>query len=318
MKSFRKTVSALLALVMVFAFSACGEQTETPAKEEQKEKAEAVYPLSESESVHTIVLVSDTQKYAQKDEDTNIAMLKALTEDKEKYNIEYVIHSGDLVQSPENTSEWETARAAMNQLNGVIPYGVLAGNHDQDTGDDRFTSFGKYFGEASYEGCDYFGGSFENCRASFQLVTVGSEDFVVVYISDDPSKGCIAFANSVFEQYSDRIGILVTHKYLEENLELEEMGEYMLKNIIEKNSNVYLVLCGHESAVGYLETKLDDGRRIIQIMGNYQDAGNASMLYLQIDEAENTLTGISYSPVEDTYEGYKNLDTDQFKIDLPW
>lgn len=302
----RKVVSILITFIFIFTFAACGAKVDTP------------YPLESGDGIYTITFVSDTQRYSQDTNGTNQAMIKALVDVKDEYNIEYVIHSGDLVQRPENDNEWQVALESMKQLDGVIPYGVLAGNHDQDVGENRFTAYSKYFGEDFYKDKSYFDASFEDCRAHSQLVTIGGKDFVVVYISDDPSSGCIDFANEIFVKYSDRIGILVTHKYMEPDLSLEEMGEYMLEKIVKPNQNVKMVLCGHESAAGYLETELDDGRTILQIMANYQDANNASMMYLQINENEKTLTGISYSPIKDTYEGYPDQDNDQFRVALPW
>lgn len=316
----KRFICLALVLVMILALSACGAKgtpVPTDFPEQEPDTQEVPFPLESGDDIYTIAFVSDTQRYSQDANGTNAKMIKALVDDKDKYNIEYVIHSGDLVQNPDNDNEWQVAREAMDQLNGVIPYGVLAGNHDQGTGDNRFTTYSKYFGEASYKDYDYFDASFEDGRAHSQLVTIGSTDFVVVYISDDPSRDCIKFANEVFAKYSDRVGILVTHKYMEPDLSLEEMGEYMLENIVKPNENVKIVLCGHESAAGYLETKVGD-RSVIQIMANYQDANNGSMMYLQINETAKTLTGISYSPIKDTYEGYRSQDDDQFRVDLPW
>ena len=65
--------------------------------------------------------------------------------------------------------------------------------------------------------------------------------------------------------------------------------------------------------------KLDDGRVVPQIIADYQDSNNkGTVMYLQIDEKAGTLTGISYSPITKSYDGYKDIDTDQFQIKLPW
>lgn len=301
----RKSKYFFLLAALLFALSGCTAGTATSR------------PLS-GKDIHTLVLVSDTQRYAQEDADTNMAMIKALADDAEKYHIEYVAHAGDLVQTPEHEDEWEVAKSALSQLDGIIPYGVLAGNHDQQTKDARFENYGRYFGDEFYSGRDYFGGSFENCRAHYQLVKIGNVEFVIVYISDDPNKACVEYANEIFSSYPDRVGILVTHKYLEADQSLEEMGEYMLEHIVKPNPNVAMVLCGHESAAGCLETGLSDGRRVLQIIGNYQDAGNGYMLYLQIDEAKGTITGMPYSPITNSSEGYPGNDTDRFSVSLPW
>ena len=50
----------------------------------------------------------------------------------QNYNLKMVVHTGDLVDTPTHTSEWEVANAAMMTLyNNGIPYCWDAGNHDQ-------------------------------------------------------------------------------------------------------------------------------------------------------------------------------------------
>ena len=93
----------------------------------------------------------------------------------------------------------------------------------------------------------------------------------------------------------------------------------MLDNIIKNNKNVSLVLCGHESAAGCKEITLEDGRTVLSVIADYQDAETpGTMMYLQINETDNTLTGLSYSPIEKSYEGYAGTEADSFTVNLPW
>ena len=306
-----------ISTCMISCLSSCTKSEEINS-DETDALSEVAFPLTSGDSIHTIAFISDTQRY---DEKTFNEVFKSLVSDKEKYNIEYVIHTGDIIQESDDLDgEWQIAKTAISQLDGIIPYGILAGNHDQETNSDTpFALYSKYFGDESYKDCDYFAGSYSDCRAMAQLITIGSTDFIFVYISDGPDKGCIDFANEMFAKYSDRVGVLCTHKYLEADLDLDDMGEYMLKKIVEPNENVKLVLCGHESVAGFVTTKLSDGREIVQIIADYQDASNSgTLMYLQIDETENTLTAISYSPLSGSYDGYRDIETDQFRISLPW
>lgn len=302
----KKIMSLLLVICLIIILSACDAKVDTQ------------YPLISDKNIHTIAFISDTQRFSEK---TFNDVYDSLIKDKDTYNIEYVVHTGDVIQEGDDLdSEWKIAKDAMRKLDGVIPYGVLAGNHDQEINSETpFARYSTYFGDSTYETCEYFAGSYSDCRAHAQLLTIGETDFVFVYISDSPDKGCIDFANETFAKYSDRVGVLCTHKYLEEDLSLDDMGEYLLKKVVEPNENIKLVLCGHESGAGFVETKISDDRTVVQIMADYQDANNeGTLMYLQIDNESKTLTGISYSPITKSYEGYKDIDTDQFQIKLPW
>lgn len=311
----KKIIALILSLSMLLAFSACAAKP-VPI-DDPTSNAEPVYALQSGDNIHTIALVSDTQKYGEK---TYNELFDAIVADKGTYGIEYLVHTGDIIQEGGDLdAKWQVAKAAISKLDGVIPYGVLAGNHDQNVNSDApFEAFSKYFGDETYEGCEYFAGSYADCQAHAQLVTIGSTDFIFVYLCSDPDIECMKFAGEMFEKYSDRVGVLCTHKYLEEDFEISETGEF-LSGIVRANENVKLVLCGHESAAGYADLKLDDGRVVPQIMADYQDANNeGSIMYLQIDEDAGTLTGISYSPITKSYDGYRDSDTDQFQIKLPW
>lgn len=315
-----KVLSLVLCFVLVLSLVGCSApvKEDEPKTDTPSSSATPVYELKSGDGIHTIAFVSDTQKYIQKGSEDTYNMMKALVDNKDKYSIEYVVHTGDIVMNPDSTEQWDLAKAAMEQLRGVIPYGLLAGNHDYGLGDDPFLNYAKTFGDEYYKDLEYFGDSYEDCRAHYQLVTIGKTDFVFVFISDDPNGECIEFANQAFAKHPDRIGVLCTHKYMEEDCDLDEMGEYMMEKIVKANKNVYMVLCGHESAAGLLETKLDDGRTVLQIMADYQDGDRGAMMYLQLNENTGKLTGISYSPITGSYDGYKNSNTDQFETNIPW
>lgn len=311
----KRIIALILSFAMLFAFSACGKE-EAPT-DDVTPTSEPAYTLQSGDDIHTIVLVSDTQRY---DEKTFNELFDDIVADKDTYNIEYVAHTGDIIQEGGDiNAKWQVAKDAIGKLNGVIPYGVLAGNHDQDVNSSApFEVFSKYFGDDTYKDCEYFAGSYADCQAHAQLVTIGSTDFVFVYLCSDPDVDCMKFAGDMFAKYSDRVGVLCTHKYLDEDFEISETGN-LISGIVKANENVKLVLCGHESTAGYSELKLDDGRVVPQVIADYQDSNNkGTVMYLQIDEKAGTLTGISYSPITKSYDGYKDIDTDQFQIKLPW
>lgn len=60
--------------------------------------------------------------------------------------IDFVIHTGDLVQTWNNPLHWNNIHRIMRQLDGKQKWMVLAGNHDSNTG-VNFTFFVNTFGE---------------------------------------------------------------------------------------------------------------------------------------------------------------------------
>ncbi|AWI13483.1 hypothetical protein CQJ30_15800 [Caldibacillus thermoamylovorans] len=59
--------------------------------------------------------------------------MKWIAENRDALNIEYVFHTGDLVDEYDDMAQWDVADRSMKVLDEAnIPYGVLAGNHDVD------------------------------------------------------------------------------------------------------------------------------------------------------------------------------------------
>jgi len=85
-----------------------------------------------------IVMLPDTQNYLQKWPESFMAQTDWIGRNRERENIAFVTHIGDVVNDPNGSKEWEAADKAMSQLDGVVPWGVCLGNHDyHDHGESR-------------------------------------------------------------------------------------------------------------------------------------------------------------------------------------
>ena len=86
----------------------------------------------------TIVHLSDTQYYSQSYPQTFTAVTQWIHDNREAWNIRYVVESGDLVQTADQIYQWDNADASLSILETPIlpefpegiPYGVTPGNHD--------------------------------------------------------------------------------------------------------------------------------------------------------------------------------------------
>ena len=113
-------------------------------------------------------------------------------------------------------------------LSANVPLGVSSGNHDvggvssyQSEGSNGLDSaltyeyFGKYAGEDLFKNLPYYGGSFENNRSHYDLITVNGHEFLFLYLgwgSSIPnihvSSKDINWAKGIFEQYPDKTVVL--------------------------------------------------------------------------------------------------------------
>ena len=85
-----------------------------------------------SESCFSIMQITDTQYISWLAPNLFYDQTSWIVNNAQNYNLKMVVHTGDLVDTPTHTSEWEVANSAMMTLykNG-IPFCWDAGNHDQ-------------------------------------------------------------------------------------------------------------------------------------------------------------------------------------------
>ncbi len=84
-----------------------------------------------SEYDFTLAWESDTQYYNAQYYDHQVAIHDYLLERREALNLQYVFHTGDIVDNHLQPYQWENADPQYQRLDDAgLPYGVLAGNHD--------------------------------------------------------------------------------------------------------------------------------------------------------------------------------------------
>ncbi|GAA1853943.1 hypothetical protein GCM10009751_08350 [Myceligenerans crystallogenes] len=213
--------------------------------------------------------------------------------------IAYVAHTGDIIENnirpfgPELEAqvrgEFEFASGAQGRIDAAgIPNGVVAGNHDNQSGQDP-TLYDEHFGPGRYEAAarnwenaSYGGtmtpGSNEN---HYDLFTAGGLDFVVVGLSYGVTRAEAEWAASVLQRYPDRNGILLTHDYIEPSASPDGRGAAfggsdgpLLYNLLVRdNPNLFLVLAGHRHGVGTnVRPPVADeiGHGVVELLADYQ------------------------------------------------
>ncbi len=227
-----------------------------------------------------------------------------------RLKVKYAFHTGDLVHVRATKSQWEFVSSEYKKWDDAgFSYGVLPGNHDID-GTNR-ASYETYFGAWRYENNWWYGGDYQNNFGHYDLRSTGGANFVFVYLGyGDHTAEDYAWVNSILEQYADRIAILSVHEYMASGEGRTERGDILFNEVVLKNPNVRMVLCGHNYNSNRTVDAIDDNgdgvadRTVYQIMANYQYAtrgGNGFMRFMECDVADGTITHRTYSPHTGTF-----------------
>lgn len=312
--------------------------TATPMPTETPEPTPTPRPYCPPEGVYTVAWISDPQHYSAKFPELYDAMTLFLRDNREQLHLAYIMHTGDLVNETAKDAQWQVASTAQSYIDD-IPNGVLAGNHDCQS-PEGFGPYATYFGEKRYRDRPWYGGSYQDNRGHYDLMTIGETDYLFVYMSYGPDKACLKWLNKIFAKYPERVGILLVHDYFEhDGAARSKQGKQLYEQVVTKNPNLYLVFCGHRYGAYRQTTALDDDndgtpdRTVHEMMFNYQAAGkvggNGYLRLLQFDDAAGTIHFLTYSPSEDDFNRFDdplNREThyevdetaEDFVIAMPW
>ncbi|MDD5704802.1 MAG: metallophosphoesterase [Kiritimatiellae bacterium] len=165
----------------------------------------------------TLVLLPDTQNYSEQYPGMFAAQTSWIVQNKDRYDIRYVLHMGDLVNCGAER-EWRHAQEAMSLLDGKVPYAIAYGNHDSTSYKDMVAGkslLSRYFPVAKFASWPTFGGVMDGDTAnSYHLFSAGGSDWIVLALEWAPRNKTVQWAHDVLAKYPDRKAILVTHAYL--------------------------------------------------------------------------------------------------------
>ncbi|MGG3282143.1 S-layer homology domain-containing protein [Paenibacillus solani] len=286
-------------------------------------------PVTEDRYDFTIGWMSDTQYYSESYPHIYESIVQWFADNKERINLQYVIHTGDIVDKEYQEYQWEAADKRMKVLeNANIPYGVLAGNHDVGHQNNDYTKYYEYFGDWRFKNMPTFGGSYKNNRGHYDLVSAGGNDFIIVYMGWGLADEEIEWMNEVVSQYPERKAILALHEYLLVSNNRAPIADKIYEKVVVPNKNVFATLSGHYHDSQLKVDELDDDgdgttdRKVYQILADYQGAAEGGLGFIrlmQFDIENNKLHMKTYSPYLNEYNYYDPIEfpgKDEFSLDL--
>lgn len=202
------------------------------------------------DSAFTFAFVGDTQKIASLARKRMSEPYEWLVEIKEEQNLQFVAGLGDITDYNSQT-EWEAAIRGVRLLDGVVPYSLIRGNHEDGYLFNHYVDYEEYTSQVA--------GNYNKMLNTYHKVTIGTLNYLFLNLDHGPSDDVLAWACEVVEAHPDYNVIVTTHGYIDHKgrfLEApDEMaptltsgfndGPAIWDGLVRKYENVVMVVCGH-------------------------------------------------------------------------
>ncbi len=268
-----------------------------------------------AETSFSVVLLPDTQNYAEKYPETYVAQTLWIRQRLQQDNTKFVIHLGDIVQTSTKKAEWENADRAMRLLDGVVPYSMVPGNHDMVVKTRDSTLYNQFFSPARFADRKWYGGHMgelnDNNYCFFEACGM---QFMVVSLEFAPRDETLEWAAEVTRRYPNHRVIVATHCYMRQKGRdtscatsykvAGNSGEQMWQKFIRKQPNIFLVISGHVLGVGLQTSVNDAGGKVLEMLTDYQglpNGGDGWLRSLEFVPSENKIHVKTYSPLLDKH-----------------
>lgn len=300
--------------------------------------SEGWYKLENIEYDYTMIHYADTQNligYGQ--EDIYYETMNWVANNKDKMNIVYLSHLGDVTQN--NTmKEWEIAKNGFSMIQGKVPYNISLGNHDYPSPSHGVgaefrdeTNFKTYFTYDWYMN-GYtdasLGGAFEenNPVNVYKCIKVGDIEYIMFALEFGPRDEVLEWVSEVLKANPNKKAMISTHSYFTRDGKLSTFdvqkyggdfkdgneGVAIWNKLVRKNKNIVLVNCGHVMGTRSQQNvrKNQAGGNVVEIMADpssiarFPDDNGLLMIYAFTNEG--TMHTYYYSPYKDMYYGTIN------------
>ena len=281
----------------------------------------------------TIVVLPDAQHYSEKYPYIFTTQTKWIVDNAQAQHIVFVSQVGDLVQDYSKNNEWENAAKAMGIIrNADIPYSVVPGNHDLNGAAGDTTYYDKYFPYTDFTSYSWYGsGQYPPQNGSpspnypsgsnannFEILSAMGQDFVILNLACTPdvlvNQDMEDWANQLLKYYSKYKAIVVTHGYISVDgryLKLTDFvgsdvsGFEIWKHIVEPNSNVVAVICGHVSGAYHASDMGEYGNTVENLLLDSQSdpyGGHGWLRLYKFYPELNKVWAVTYSPYLNQYD----------------
>jgi len=299
-------------------------------------------PTPAPEKTFSIVVLPDTQGYVTKKSKSIFeSEVNWILENRDRQNIVFVSHVGDIINRYKSDSEWKIASDNMLRLLGKLPFGFSVGNHDMLSSGES-AKFQKTFPASLFKEFDWYGGQMKNNANSYQLISAGGMDFIILHIECNAPDKVLEWANGVLEDHPDRRAMITTHMYLGPLKKPSKSSDYfdapkgrmrwhkthgkdgntpqqMWDKCFSKHRHLFLVCCGDQSRSQAMHQTAqgEHGNSVHECLSDYREG---YLRVLRFEPKENRISVMTYSPhLQKLCEGTKFVpDVDQHQFSLEY
>lgn len=280
----------------------------------------------------TVVAIPDPQTITIKDISGQVNWIKR---NRVNMNIATMAQQGDISNSPVDTNKYVAVRrefAGLSALTPSLPWGTVPGNHDY-SGAESAPVYKTYFGPTAFVPWpSWYGGSNSSTGlSSYHTFSAGGRNYLVINLEYNRENRftpdeAINWAKGVITAPENRgkPTIINTHNYLntlgQGHRNRTDNGEKIFTGLVNSNSQVFMVLCGHNRLSNYQKVTNAVGQDVFELMANWQTpegkGGDTLRLY-EFDEDAKAIHVKTYSPSLNTYytDGTNAL-SNQFDIPI--
>ena len=253
--------------------------------------------LDKSKGEWSLLVIPDTQHYVDKSLHHK-APLSAMVEAfdwivliADDLNIKMVQGLGDITQGLTIDSEWKNVSEVWYKLEGKVPFAPNTGNWDDEA------KFKEYFPESRFVNEPWWGGNYDGILNSYQLMTIGNEDYLFLNVNYYEDENNINWINSIIDSYQDRMAILATHNTRE--------GESLVREkVINQHDNIIMTNAGHHCREQYFIENGPSGGVSHNFVTDYQcDEAEVMLLRFYVFKPlEDKVDYFTYSPITNEFE----------------
>jgi hypothetical protein len=259
---------------------------------------------AESGGNFSVIWITDTQYLAESYPTYYDSLCRWIVNNAQKYNVQMVIHTGDIVDTEGNATQWENANRSMSiLLDAGIPYCWNAGNHDYNATcwiGNQYAAFDP----ANFAQKPYWVGDFGDGQNTAVHFAANGMDFLVVNLEYNANDAALAWANSLLDAYPDSHAIVGAHFYLNRTGDYESWATNLKQTVLATHQNVFLTLSAHVYPLAYSGLRTQVGDRDELVFNRQEkdsEMGAASLRILTFDTAHNAIDVKTYVLYSNTF-----------------
>ncbi|MBO4572169.1 MAG: hypothetical protein J5762_00150 [Clostridia bacterium] len=286
------------------------------------------YADGDFEYDYCFVVIPDVQACVHRRLDDYMSSLAWLADNATSLKAAFALQVGDLSDDGRESYLFNDAARGLSQLDGILPYSFVPGNHDYDDQcheSRALTRYNAYFSYDKHSRMKGFGGAYKKgyMDNTYYVYEVCGVKYLVLNLEMSPRMDVIRWAGRLCEAYPDHRVIVSTHAYMGQAgnlLGVNDLAspttyrfnyfneinsaETLYDNLIKVYPNIFMVFCGHvcsDDVVIRRDIGIN-GNVITSMLINTQAAvakkgiGEDIFFILKMNEAENIASCCFYSP----------------------